>query len=113
MRPCAGTRFTFEFRHESWLAREVYERLERAGAALCLPVGWGIPLDVQVTAPWTYVRMHGGESTNAFSDEELATWAERIAGYLARGVDVYAYFNNDPHGDAIRDMHRLPRMLDD
>ena len=34
------TRFTFEFRHDSWLTPAVYERLERAEAALCLPVGW-------------------------------------------------------------------------
>jgi uncharacterized protein YecE (DUF72 family) len=72
-------RFTFEFRHESWLTPAVYERLERAGCALCLPVGWSIPLDARLTAPWTYIRMHGGESSNAFSDSELQVWADRIA----------------------------------
>jgi len=78
-------RFTFEFRHESWLVPAVYERLERTGCALCLPVGWGIPLDVRLTASWTYIRMHGGESGNAFSDEELRGWAERIADYQGAG----------------------------
>ena len=111
--PYSGTRFAFEFRHASWLVPEVYGRLERAGCALCLPVGWGIPLDVQVTAPWTYIRMHGGEATNAFSDAELATWAERIAEYRARGLDTYVYFNNDPFGDAIRDAAKLRVMLGD
>jgi len=106
-----ATRFAFEFRHDSWLVPSVYEHLERAGCALCLPVGWGIPLDVRLTAPWTYIRMHGGESSNAFSDAELANWAARIAGYLARDVDVYVYFNNDPHGDAIHDAERLRGML--
>jgi uncharacterized protein YecE (DUF72 family) len=105
------TRFAVEFRHASWLIPEVYERLERFGAALCLPVGWGIPLDVQVTAPWTYVRMHGGETTNAFSDAALETWAARIAEFRARGMDVYAYFNNDPFGDAVRDAARLRALL--
>ena len=81
-------RFAFEFRHQSWLVPAVYERLERAGCALCLPVGWGIPLDVRLTAPWAYIRMHGGEASNAFSDEELQVWAERIAGYQARGIDA-------------------------
>ena len=112
LHPYAGTRFAFEFRHASWLVPEVYARLERAGCALCLPVGWGIPLDVQVTALWTYVRMHGGEAANAFSDEELAAWAARIDGFLARGQDVYVYFNNDPFGDAIRDAARLRALLE-
>jgi uncharacterized protein YecE (DUF72 family) len=105
------TRFAFEFRHESWLVPAVYERLERAGCALCLPVGWGIPLEIRLTAPWIYIRMHGGERSNAFSDAELATWAERIGGYLARDVDVYVYFNNDPHGDAVHDAERLRGLL--
>jgi uncharacterized protein YecE (DUF72 family) len=105
------TRFAFELRHDSWLTPAVYERLERAGCALCLPVGWGIPLDMRLTAGWTYIRMHGGESTNAFSDAELQVWAERIAGYLGRGIDCFVYFNNDPHGDAIRDAERLGAML--
>ena len=105
------TRFAFEFRHDLWLVPTVYERLERAGCALCLPVGWGIPLDARLTADWTYIRMHGGESSNAFSDDELRVWAERIAGYLGRGIDCFVYFNNDPNGDAIRDAERLRDML--
>ena len=77
-----------------------------------MPAGrLGIPLDARLTAPWTYIRMHGGESSNAFSDGELQIWAERIAGYLGRGIDTYVYFNNDPHGDAIRDAERLRAML--
>jgi uncharacterized protein YecE (DUF72 family) len=93
LRPYAqATRFAFEFRHDSWLAPAVYQRLERAGCALCLPVGWGIPIDVRITAPWIYVRMHGGESSNAFSETELATWAERIGEFHGRGLDAYVYF---------------------
>jgi len=106
-----SVRFAFEFRHDSWLVRAVYERLERAGCALCLPVGWGIPLDVRITAPWTYIRMHGGESSNAFADDELQRWAGRIAGFLDDGRDAYVYFNNDPFGDAVRDADRLRSLL--
>jgi uncharacterized protein YecE (DUF72 family) len=111
LRSYPGLRFTFEFRHKSWLVPAVYQRLERAGCALCLPVGWGIPLDLQVTAPWSYIRMHGGETTNAFSEQELAAWAARIDDFLARGIDVYAYFNNDAHGDAVDDAQRLKAMV--
>jgi uncharacterized protein YecE (DUF72 family) len=111
LRPYAPQRFAFELRHQTWLVPRVYELLEQAGAALCLPVGWGIPLDVRLTAPWTYVRMHGGEHGVGFGDDELAAWAGRIRGFLDGGADTYVYFNNDPDGHAIRDAERLRQLL--
>src|SRR5438128_1850513 len=102
----------FELRHPSWLVPEVYALLERAGAALCLPVGWGIPVDPRLTADWSYVRMHGGEPGPCFRDDELAPWAERIRGYLVQGADSYVYFNNDTQGCAVRDARRLRALLE-
>jgi len=88
-------RYAFEFRHRSWLTDAVYERLRKANAALCLPIGWGIPLDVQLTADWTYLRFHGGEHGTNFEDKELAPWAERIRGWRGQGIRSFSYFNND------------------
>src|SRR5580765_4223103 len=56
LEPYRRKRFTFEFRHQSWLTDDVYSRLRRHNAALCLPIGWGIPLDIETTADWTYLR---------------------------------------------------------
>jgi uncharacterized protein YecE (DUF72 family) len=109
-------RYAFEFRHTSWLSADVYARLRASNAALCLPVGWGIPLDVQVTADWTYIRFHGGERGIGFEDEELAPWATRIRSWRDQGIDSYGYFNNDTvwHGRpaAIDDARRLREMID-
>ena len=88
-------RYTFEFRHPSWLVTEVYGVLRAHNAALCLPIGWGIPLDVQLTADWTYIRFHGGEHGTGFEEEELRPWAERIRLWRDQGFDSYSYFNND------------------
>jgi len=88
-------RYAFEFRHQSWLAEAVYARLRACNAALCLPIGWGIPLDVQLTADWTYVRFHGGQHGIGFEDDELGPWAERLRQWRDQGVDSYSYFNND------------------
>jgi uncharacterized protein YecE (DUF72 family) len=104
-------RYTFEFRHKSWLIPQVYELLEQAGAALCLPVSPTVPLDIRLTAPWTYIRMHSGQWGIGYSDEELSIWATHIRSFLQDGVDVYLYFNNDPEGHAIRDAKRLYAML--
>lgn len=103
--------FAFEFRHESWLVPQVYELLEAAGAALCIPVGPGVPLDIRLTARWSYIRFHSGQWGIGYSDEELAFWAERIQGFLDQEADVYAYFNNDLEGHAFRDAVRLRDML--
>jgi len=104
-------RYTFEFRHQSWLIPQVYQLLEGAGAALCLPVSPTVPLDVCLTASWTYIRMHSGQWGIGYSDEELSTWAAHIRSFLAQGIDVYVYFNNDPEGHAIRDSKRLYALL--
>ena len=104
--------FTFEFRHTSWLTSEVYEMLERAGAALCLPVSPHVPLDIRATTTWTYIRMHQGEHGTGYSDPELRIWAGRVRAFLDDGVTVYIYFNNDPEGHALRDAERLEGMLE-
>ncbi|BAZ33331.1 hypothetical protein NIES4074_58410 [Cylindrospermum sp. NIES-4074] len=105
-------RFTCEFRHPSWLIPQVYQLLERAGVALCLPVSPTLPLDICLTAPWTYIRMHSGQWGTGYSNEELSIWAELIRSFLMREIDVYVYFNNDPEGHAIRDAQRLYALLD-
>jgi uncharacterized protein YecE (DUF72 family) len=111
LQPYAPQRFAFEFRHASWLCPRVYALLEAAGAALCLPVSPSVPLDVRLTAPWTYVRMHGGRQGVGFGDDELAEWAERIRGFQRVDAGAYVYFNNDPAGHALRDAARLRTML--
>ena len=105
-------RFTLEFRHTSWLIPEVYQRLEAAGVALCLPVSPTVPLDIRFTAPWTYIRMHSGREGTGYTDSELLNWAEQIRSFLAQNKDVYVYFNNDPDGHAIRDAQRLKTFIE-
>jgi uncharacterized protein YecE (DUF72 family) len=109
-------RYAFEFRHQSWLVAEVYALLQAHRAALCLPIGWQIPLDVQVPADWTYLRFHGGAHSIAFTDEELRPWAARIREWLDQGIDSYSYFNNDTlengRPPAIDNARRLRELVD-
>jgi uncharacterized protein YecE (DUF72 family) len=109
-------RYTFEFRHTTWLVPEVYALLREHNAALCLPIGWGIPLDIQLTADWTYLRFHGGANSIAFTDAELRPWAQRLRRWRADGIASYSYFNNDTleHGraPAIDNARRLRELVD-
>lgn len=111
LRAFSGQRFTLELRHQSWLCADVYDLLQDVGVALCLPVSPTVPLDVRLTADWTYIRMHSGRWGTGYTDDELVGWAQRISGYRREGADTYVYFNNDPGGHALRDAERLRDLL--
>jgi uncharacterized protein YecE (DUF72 family) len=99
-----GGRHCFEFRHESWFVPEVYELLRSAGAALVIGDDPRRPFQThELTADWTYLRFHHGSRGRRgnYSESELEQWALRIEGWR-RKVDVYAYFNNDWEGFAVR-----------
>jgi uncharacterized protein YecE (DUF72 family) len=76
-----------------------------------LPVGPKVPLDIRLTAGWTYIRLHRGWRGIGFSQAELTEWAERVGAWRDQGADVYVYFNNDTRGHAIRNALALRRML--
>jgi uncharacterized protein YecE (DUF72 family) len=107
-----GQRFAFEFRHQTWLTNQVHGLLERSDAALCLPVHPNLPLDPRVMTSWTYVRFHAGLHGIGLGEDELRFWAARLDSYRRAGTTVYAYFNNDPGGHALRDGTRLAELLD-
>jgi uncharacterized protein YecE (DUF72 family) len=109
----AGIRPAFEFRDASWSRPEVFEVLDRAGAALVLADRPGWRIDPVVTGGWSYVRFHqGGHGPlgSDYSREKLRRWADRIAGLPAG--DVFAYFNNDQGGAAVRDAAALADLLE-
>jgi uncharacterized protein YecE (DUF72 family) len=103
-------RAAFEFRHPSWESNEVYEALDGAGCALVLADRPRVKVSPTVTGGWSYVRFHQGSPTGpGYPRAKLRRWAARIAGLAAR--EVYAYFNNDTGGAAIRDAASLTELL--
>ena len=97
-------RHAFEFRHESWFVPETYELLRRHGAALVIGDSPRRPFQAhELTADWTFVRFHyGSRGRNGnYSERELEAWAQRIE-WWCETVDVYAYFNNDWEGYAVK-----------
>ena len=105
-----------EFRHPSWHGDEaVFELLERHGAAYCVMSGAHLPCLLRATAPFVYVRLHGPDPNHlyagSYSDDDLAWWAARIAEWRGQGRAVFAYFNNDGGGNAVRNAARLRAMV--
>jgi uncharacterized protein YecE (DUF72 family) len=97
-------RHCFEFRHESWFVPEVYELLRSGGVALVIGNDPRRPFQThELTADWTFIRFHSGSRglRGNYSESELEEWAQRIDEWR-RDHDVFAYFNNDWEGFAIR-----------
>jgi len=104
-------RHCFEFRHESWFCAEVYELLRTHGAALVIGDDPRRPFQtLELTADWTFLRFHSGSEGGNYTEEELERWARRIEGWRAQ-IDVYAYFNNDREGFALRNALWLEERL--
>ena len=104
LRRLPAGRHCFEFRHESWFVPQTYACLREHGAALVIGDHPKRPWQAhELTADWTFVRFHYGHRgrNGNYSERELDEWAERIAGWRGR-ADVYAYFNNDWEGYAVR-----------
>ena len=105
-------RHVFEFRHESWFKEVCYDILSAHGFALCIPLVPDYPRAEQITAPFTYIRFHGGEvrSNSCYTDKELKQWANKIRAWLKKR-DIYIYFNNDAKGFAITNARKLREYL--
>lgn len=106
-------RAVLEVRHPGWAGPEVFERLSRAGVALCLADWRDLPLSAPVTAGFVYVRRHGAGRLygGAYPEAALREDAGRIRAWLREGRDVYVYFNNDEEGHAVRDARRLRDLV--
>jgi uncharacterized protein YecE (DUF72 family) len=106
-------RHCFEFRHASWFVPEIYELLRSHGVALVIGDHKERPFQTyELTADWTFVRFHFGTygREGNYSERELERWAERIEAWRRR-IDVYAYFNNDWKGYAVKNGLSLKARL--
>jgi len=110
----ARHKYVFEFRDETWLVPEVYRLLRRYKAAFCIHDFADMKIPLEITANFTYVRFHGPTSAKYFgsySTEQLQVWAERIREWSRELSGIYAYFNNDPGGAAVRNALELKQLL--
>ncbi|MEU8270846.1 DUF72 domain-containing protein [Sphaerisporangium sp. NPDC049002] len=103
-------RVAVEPRHPSWWTGIVRDVLTSHGAALCWADALGRPLTpLWPTAGWGYVRFHQGRASPwpSYGDASLRSWLHRVSDSLDTECDVYAYFNNDPGGAAVRNAVRF------
>src|SRR5262249_10525715 len=108
-------RLAVEFRHPSWHCEEVFAVLEKHGAAYCIMSGAHLPCILRATARFVYLRLHGPDPEHlyggSYSEDDLRWWADRIREWRGMGLDLFAYFNNDWGGNAIRNAETLRGLL--
>jgi uncharacterized protein YecE (DUF72 family) len=77
--------------------------------------GAGLPCVLRATAPFVYVRLHGPDLSylyaGSYSHDDLRWWTGRIREWSGMGKDVFAYFNNDGDGNAVRNAATLKSFL--
>ena len=104
-------RYAFEFRNPTWNAPSVYHLLRSRNVAYCIYELSGFQSPLEITADFTYIRLHGpdGPYQGSYDDRTLRQWVKRIHEWDLKAA--YVYFDNDQAGYAPQNALRLKEML--
>lgn len=105
--------YAFEFREPTWFNEEVNIVLRGHNAAFCLYELAGFRTTNEITADWTYVRLHGpgGKYQGKYGTEQLSEWAELIRQWTRELKSIYVYFDNDQAAYAVHNALELKQLL--
>jgi uncharacterized protein YecE (DUF72 family) len=123
-----GVPSVVEFRAPEWYTGRVIEGMRERGVSLVsqdMPELKDLPplMDV-VTAPFSYIRLHGrnGETWHGsdavarydylYHDRELEAWADWIKRIAVQADRILVYFNNHTRGQAVTNAQTLVHILD-
>lgn len=106
-------RYAFELRNPTWHIEEIYRILRRHNVAFCVFEIAGFHSGFEITADFTYVRLHGPGAAyqGAYSASTLDGWAERIRQWRKMLRAIYMYFDNDQAAYAVENALALKKML--
>lgn len=106
-------RYVIEFRNAGWFTEDVIGLLKRRRVALCVHDLLEAPCPRELTASFAYYRFHGHEVKygGSYPKRTLRKCAQEMAEILENGKDVYAYFNNDAFGYALKDAVALREVV--
>ena len=102
-----------EFRHPTWLDKDTSDVLKRFRVAKVSVSSLAMPMDLEVTTNFVYVRFHGlsGGAAHDYTDQELEPWAEHLRRCAHQGLTGFVYFNNDVNTRAPLNALQLMEMV--
>jgi len=102
--------YALEIRHISWLQEDAVQMLKDHTISLVMAdSGNKWPSTQLLTGRHIYLRFHGpdGSYSTCYPDCYLLKLARKIEHWRSTGAQVWAFFNNDGHGHAIRNAQLL------
>ncbi len=122
-----GLPLVVEFRNAAWQNSRVFGALKERGIAICaidMPHLPNTPSSTDIiTSSMFYIRFHGRNAENwwgsetaerynyLYTDDELSTWAVRIAAVQDEARIIRIYFNNHSEGKAVVNAKKLQKLL--
>ena len=105
-------RYAFEFRDTSWHNPRIYDLLGAFNAAYCIFELSGFQSPLQITADFTYIRLHGpgGSYQGNYNRRILLQWAQRLIDWDL--ADAFVFFDNDENAYAAANALILKEVLD-
>lgn len=101
---------SIEFRHKSWLEKDVYKILKNENIAFCISDSPRWPTDIVKTANFIYVRFHGKPLfVGKYDNKELDYWVNEIK--KLKPKKLFIYFNNDFKANAVENALYLKTIL--
>jgi uncharacterized protein YecE (DUF72 family) len=89
-----GQRVAFEFRHASWLADDVYDRLRGANAALAIADSDQHTTPLVATADWGYFRLRD----EGYTAKDIEAWSHTVREVDQGWRDTFIYFKHEQSG---------------
>ena len=91
-----GIACAFEFRHDSWFNDDVYGLLRKHAAGLCIHDADDHTTPLELTAPFTYIRLRRSE----YNEQLRREWQDRVRAWAEAGIEVFAYIKHEDNPDA-------------
>ncbi|UCC95979.1 MAG: DUF72 domain-containing protein, partial [Candidatus Omnitrophota bacterium] len=109
----SGCLHSFEFRHPTWFKEETYQLLKNNDINLCIADSPTFSTAEAITSSFVYLRFHGGKVLygSEYSKEELKEWAEKAKVWLKNSKLLFAFFNNDAQGFAVKNALKFRELI--